>query len=303
MADLPESIRRGLSRAAAPARRAVGAAVETALGRAPDAAAQMTLKQLYRQQALDGRVPALDDVGFKVFSQTDEDGILLFLFAVLGTTSRKVVEICAGNGIECNAANLLVNHGWTGLLVDGDEGQVAQGRRFYADHPHTYVDPPTFVRSWVTRDNVDDIVSAHGFAGDIDLLSLDMDGVDYWIWDALSAARPRVVVCEYQDIAGPERSVTVPYSEDFDARRYPMTGSMPNFAGASLAAFTKLARGKGYRLVGCNRYGYNAFFVRDGLGEDLVPEVSVESCFTHPKVLRGMAERWPLVADLPWVEV
>jgi len=97
--------------------------------------------------------------------------------------------------------------------------------------------------------------------------------------------------------------LTVPYRDDFNAYGYPTTNGMPNFCGASLLAFVKLARVRGYRLVGCNRYGYNAFFVRNPLGTREIPEVSVAECFKHPKVIWGMRERFPTVRDLPWVEV
>lgn len=246
----------------------------------------------------------LREHGFSCFSQTDEDGILLYLFAVLGTTNRLCVEICAGDGIECNTANLIVNHGWHGLLVDGARENIDRGTQFYSSLPDTRIYPPHLAHAWVTRDSVNDLVRNHGFEGEIDLLSLDLDGVDYWIWDALEIISPRVVVTEYQDILGPDRSWTVPYSDDFDASHYPMSpGGVPTFAGASLRAFTMLASGKGYRLVGVNRYGYNAFFVRNDVAGDTVPAVDVADCFSHPKVIEGMAERFPLVADLPWVEV
>ncbi len=268
------------------------------------AAAQIQLSLSYRRLAEAGHpLPRIADTGFKCYSQTDEDGILLFLFSVLGASQKLCVEICAGDGIECNSANLLLNHGWHGLLVDGDRALVERGQNFYRHSPQTYVYPPRFVCSWVTRQGVNELVTANGFAGEIDLLSLDLDGIDYWIWEALEAARPRVVVVEYQDILGPDRNWTVPYSDSFSAARYPMTDGMPNFAGASLGAFVKLGRRKGYRLVGTNRYGYNAFFVRNGLGDHLLPEIDVKTCFTHPKVVWGMRERFPTVKDLPWVEV
>ena len=82
-----------------------------------------------------------------------------------------------------------------------------------------------------------------------------------------------------------------------------MTDGMPNFCGASLPAFVKLARKKGYRLVGCNRLGYNAFFVLNPLGERHLPEIDIRECFKHPKVLWGMKARFPTAKDLPWVEV
>ena len=272
--------------------------------RYPDASSQIRLAMEYRALKESGRaLPDLDCVGFKAFSQTDEDGILLYIFSIIGSPTRKSVEICAGDGLECNTANLIINHGWHGLLVDGDESLVRRGREFYRRNPYTYVYPPTFEHVWITRDNVNDIISKNGFEGEIDLLSLDIDGVDYWIWKALRTVAPRVVVVEYNDIIGPERALTVPYSDAFRARDIPHTPGSPLFIGASLPAFVRLARTKGYRLVGCNRYGYNAFFIRDSLGEKEIPEIDMRDCFRHPKVLSGMKERFPAVKNLPWVEV
>jgi hypothetical protein len=270
----------------------------------PDTAAQIQLMLTYRRLVEEKRpLPRLDEVGFQCHSQADEDGILLFLFSVIGVARKLSVEICAAEGIECNTANLILNHGWHGLLVDGDKTKVAEGIRYFARSKSTYVYPPRFVSAWITRASVNEVLATNAFSGEIDLLSLDLDGMDYWIWEAITAAAPRVVVVEYQDILGPDRSWTVPYADDFSARNYPMTDGMPNFAGASLSAFVKLGRRKGYRLVGVNRYGYNAFFIRNGLGDDALPEIDVRDCFGHPKVQWGMRERFPTVKDLPWVEV
>lgn len=270
----------------------------------PDAASQIQLQLTYQALQESGRaLPPLSQVGFKAFSQADEDGILLYIFSIIGAKSKKAVEICAGNGIECNAANLIINHGWHGLLIDGNEAVVKSGIEFYQENPHTYVYPPTFVHAWITRDNVNEVITKHGFEGEVDLLSIDMDGVDYWIWNAINSIDPKVVIVEYQDIIGPDKALTVPYNDSFNAYEYPMTLGMPNFCGASLAAFVKLAKTKGYRLVGCNRYGYNAFFIKNPLGEKEIPEIDINDCFQHPKVLWGMKERFPTVKDFPWVEV
>ena len=108
------------------------------------------------------------------------------------------------------------------------------------------------------------------------------------------------MVLEYQDIWGPDRAVTVPYHPNFIAE-FGQYG--PDYGGASLAAFYKLGREKGYRLVGCQRYGFNAFFVRSGVGENVLPEISPAECFKHPKVRHGIENRLPGVADKWWVEV
>lgn len=116
-----------------------------------------------------------------------------------------------------------------------------------------------------------------GFLGSIDLLSIDIDGMDYWIWEAIRVISPRVVVVEYQTSWHSEESVTVPYNEGFRA-----DGDY-TYAGASLLAFVRLGKKRGYRLVGCERYCFNAFFLRNGVGEEIFPEVTVAECLRHPK--------------------
>jgi hypothetical protein len=270
----------------------------------PDAASQLLLMHAWRGLVSRGDpLPSLREVGFQAYSQADEDGILLYLFALCGMQSRRCVEICAGAGEQSNSANLILAHGWHGLLVEGDAYLVERGRRFFARHPASRPFPPVYARAWVTRDSVNELVESNGFGGEIDLLSLDLDGVDYWIWEALTACRPRVVVVEYQELLGPEARLTVPYSDAFDGYAQSVTRGMPNFAGASLAAYVALGRRKGYRLVGCNRLCFNAFFVRDDVAPDLLPEVPAQACFGHPKAQQSIRERYPLVAHLDWQQV
>lgn len=242
-------------------------------------ATQVLLGLQYRELVENGRLmPSLSDVEFRVNSQNGEDGILLYLFSLLESPTKTCVELCAGNGVECNTANLIVNHGWRGLLVDGDKANIARARQYYSLPRQTLWYTPTIVETWVTAENVNVLLAEHGFSGAIDLLSLDMDGIDYWVWKALDHVRPRVVVAEFNWCWGPEESKTVPYDPKFHAAIWTPAG--PNlYIGASLAALTKLAREKGYRLVGCQRSGFNAFFVQNGLGEELLPEVSPTQCF------------------------
>lgn len=262
---------------------------------------QLLLASRWKELAARGSpFPDLADVEFRAFSQTGEDGILLYLFSILGTTNRRAVEICAGSGIECNTTNLIVNHGWEGLLFDGNAASIARGREFFRQCRDTRSWPPVLVQAWLTAENVNDLVAKHGYEGDIDLLSLDVDGIDYWLWKALTVIRPRVVILEFQDIIGPDRALTVPYDPQFVSQR---GKHGPDYAGASLMAFVKLGREKGYRLVGAQRYGFNAFFVRNDVGAELLPEVPTSACFTHPRTAMGMRERWPKVKDRPWVEV
>jgi hypothetical protein len=251
---------------------------------------QKLLDHSYRRLAQNRSFPNLCDVGLRCFSQNEEDGLLLYLFSLVGTTNKAVVEICAGDGIECNAANLIINQGWRGLLVDGDERNAERGRRFYARCRDTFFYQPAFVQAWITAENVNEIVLENGFVGDIDLLSLDLDGVDYWVWKALTCIRPRVVLLEFNPRWGPHRAVTVPYKPDFQADLD--LNRAPWCFGASLAAFAKLGRERGYRLAGTNRHGSNALFLRGDVGAGLFPELSPQECFEQSPYLNYWTPDW-----------
>lgn len=259
-------------------------------------AAQVFLRLHYEDLVRRGvkDLPAFADVEFRCHSQNGEDGILLYILSLLGTTNRRVVEICAGSGIECNAANLIINHGWRGLLFDGDPTLIAQGRDFYSKCGTTFLAPPTLVNAWITAENINELVAS--FAGPVDLLSLDLDGNDYWIWQALDVIRPRVVVAEVNAVWGPEKAVSMSYNPEYQLD----FSKQPYRCGASLPAFVKLGKKKGYRLVGMNSLFFNAFFVEDGVGEDLLPEVTAQEClsFWTPGML-GLI----ISGKEPWEEV
>jgi hypothetical protein len=265
---------------------------------AVDTGAQILLALRYGELAREGRaLPSFKQVGFRAFSQYDEDGILLFIFSVIGTTNKQSVEICAGDGIECNSANLIINFGWKALLFDGNQENVNRGMRFYSKHVLTLHDQPKYVNAWIEIENVNQLITQSGVSGEIDLLSIDVDGNDYWLWKAVDCINPRVVVLEYQGGLPSDRAVTIEYRRDYVSRSVSPGG----FAGASLAALTKLAQSKNYRLVGCNRCDLNAFFIRNDLAPDLIPEVKVEECLSHNWSCDP--QRRKALESITWVEV
>ena len=192
---------------------------------------------------------------FRLSSQNQEDGLTLALLHEAGPTTRRFVEI--GSGLSGGNGGFLAREwGWSGLMVDGHQEHMQQvARRFPM---------ATAVAAWVTRDNINQLIAEHGFSGEVDLFSLDLDGSDYWIWDAMTACSARVVILEYNSMFGPERAVTVPYQAEFDRRRH---HSM--YYGASLTALTRVSARKGYRLVAVEPSGVNAFFLR----HDVAPHV------------------------------
>jgi len=262
---------------------------------------QKILSLLYKEHSINNPEPLnFDDVGFKVFCQHNEDGILLYIFSLIGATNRVCVEICAGDGIECNTSNLIINHNWTGLLVEGNEKLVSRANEFYKNHHITKYYPPKILNTWVTKSNVNQLIVDNGIEGEIDLLSLDIDGVDYWIWKEISCILPRVVVLEFNHLWGSKKAVTVPYSDNFVAE---FTEYGSDYAGASLMAFVKLGREKGYKLVGTNNISTNAFFIRNDIECHLLKEISTDKCFRHPRAKFGIENRFPLIKDKEWEEV
>ncbi|WP_445636398.1 Methyltransferase FkbM domain-containing protein [Nostoc sp. DSM 114161] len=262
---------------------------------------QLILMNQYRYLAVTNTLPKFQDVGFHNYSQTDEDGFLLYIFSLIGTTNKKVIEICCGDGIECNAANLIINHGWQGILVDGDIEQLKIGRKIYSFLKTTSNNPPQLVHAWVTSENVNELILNNGFNGEIDLLSLDLDGIDYWLWESINCIKPRVVVLEYNTYWGGEKSVSVPYDPKFTAKI--INGAY--YCGASLRAFVNLGKKLGYRLVGCNTKKFNAFFVSEDVATDILPEVTVDSCLpSFDSFSKSHNEyNFPSIAQLPWEEV
>jgi len=235
--------------------------------------------------------------GIRIFSQFEEDGIALALLASLGDGPRVFVDIGAGDGVfASNCANLAINLGFHGLFIDGNAALVERGRAFYAEHPDTSLYPPVFVNAKVTPATVNDVVASAGFTGEIDFLSIDIDGNDYWVWDALTVVAPRVVLIETHPELG-HRSRVAPYAED----PVHVPGAPAHFLGASPAAMTALAARRGYRLVAANRFGFNLFYVREDLATPTMRSIRPDDVFRHA---RAKARELPesALAGLPFVE-
>ncbi len=244
-----------------------------------------------------------EQVGFNLYSPNYEDGILLYIFSLIGTTNKKCVDIGSGTVTGSTVANLIVNHGFNGLLIDGNDKNIQTARKYYAAHPETKGFQPQAIATMITAENVNGLLKENDFIGEIDLLCLDIDGIDYWVLKAIDVVNPRVIVVEYQDILGPDKAWTVPYKPDFNVSDYPENKLDNNYCGASLRAFVNISKSKGYRLVGCNKGGWNAFFVREGICDKYLPEVPVESCFNYHWNKYGMEKRFPLVKNMEWKEV
>lgn len=212
--------------------------------------------------------------GYKVYSQNDEDGIIAEIFRRIGVTSRTFVEFGVETGLECNTAKLLVD-GWRGLWIEANPKGVRAIRRNL--EPFISDKKLALAHSLVTAENINGLIEQGGLTGEIDLLSIDIDYNDYWIWKAIDIVSPRVVVIEYNASLRPPLSLVVPYrpAGQWD-------GS--NFCGASLEALVRLGATKNYRIVGCSITGVNAFFVRADLcGDRFLEPATAQEHYEPPR--------------------
>jgi hypothetical protein len=240
-------------------------------------------------------------VEYSWLSQNGEDGIIRYLFEQIGFESRWLVEFGFG-AKQCNALRLLLKDGFSGLLMDGSAENVDFFN--YAARKHGIGDRARAVQAFITRDNLEQLITSNGVPRDIDFLSLDVDGNDYWFWKTLECVSPRVVCIEYNAGLGPELRWTVPYDDAFERFAKHPSGF---FLGASLAALESLGRRKGYYLVGCDSTGTNAFFLRDDVSiEGVRPLTPGEAFRPHANWLgRGIseAEQLAIMRELPYEEV
>jgi hypothetical protein len=222
---------------------------------------------------------------FRLWSQNEEDGIIVGLLEHAGVTDRRFIEIGSGRS-GGNAALLAYECGWSGLMIDIVPEVIEQLRVRFAHNSGV-----VGVAAAVSAQNINQLLSDHGFTGEVDLLSIDIDSYDYWVLEALTVVSPRLLVVEYQADLGRERSLTIRPDAS-------LNGIPKAYRGASLAALEKLARRKGYRLVVCDPTGTNAFFLRDDVAPS-VPGVSAAKAYRPATDRLSMQESSAAAAAVP----
>jgi hypothetical protein len=248
--------------------------------------------------------------GFRVFSQNDEDGILLRIFSHIGQTNQYVIEIgsnCSGShlGIPENlSTNLIVNHGWHGVIFDIDQIESDRTRYFFArDHAtkhfhvttngqHGYFSP-LIIQQAISPENIDQVLLDAHAETEPDLMVIDIDGGDYAVMRSMSAVRPRVLVVEFEKRFR-ERYSVVQFDNTQFGKRWPQSGT------TSLLAWEKLLSGLGYTLCAIGSCGFNAFFIRSDISANKFSSLTSVMAFdTHPIFSKVPEEFW-LLPDDSW---
>ncbi len=249
---------------------------------------------------------SLEEAEFQVFSQRGEDGILQYIISKMDIPNRVFVEFGVENYTESNTRFLLINNHWSGLVIDGSEQNIEYIQNDYIYWKYDL----RAVHSFITKENINDLINDYTKTEDIGLLSVDIDGNDYWVWEAINCIKPRIVMCEYNSAFGAHHKVSVPYRDDFTR-----TGAHYSqlYFGASLPAFCYLADRKGYDFIGTAGAGVNAFFVRRDLSSPFrkcsLPDDFRASANRDSRGRGGEltflahGERLPVIKELPLVDV
>ena len=201
------------------------------------------------------QITSLRDIEFSVYSSAGEDGIIEYLISKVNIQNHVFVEFGVEKYTESNTRFLLKNRNWRGLVLDANQQNIDYIRQ---DDIYWKYDLEA-VCAFITAENINELIRGSGIEGDIGLLSIDIDGNDYWVWKAIEVANPRIVVCEFNSVFGVKHAITIPYDPGFVRTRAHHSNL---YFGASLLALYELGLEKGYQFVGCNSVGTNAFFVR-----------------------------------------
>ena len=223
-----------------------------------------------------GGVRSLKDAEFKVFSQWGDDGLIQYLVSTLDIANEYFVEFGVEDYRESNTRFLMMNNNWSGMVMDASPKNIEA--IVHSEYFWKYELKATC--AFIERGNINELLVEAGVGGEIGLLHIDIDGNDYWIWDAIEVVDPVIVIVEYNSVLGIDRAITIPYQEAFTRT----TAHFSNlFYGTSLKALGHLAGRKGYAFVGCNRAGNNAYFVRRDKLNPRVGEMAVEEGFVQSK--------------------
>lgn len=240
-------------------------------------------KTLVNQVKQRGIYHDIQDAEFSVFSQFGDDGIIQYLVHQIKPKNQTFIEFGTQNYRESNTRFLLMNNNWKGLIIEGDSSCI----EFVKQEQIYWKYDLTAVNHFIDKDNINQIFMENGFSGEIGLLSIDIDGNDYWIWECINTVNPVIVIAEYNSVFGPDYAITVPYDPAF----YRTNAHHSNlYWGCSLKALYLLAETKGYVFVGTNSNGNNAHFVRkDKVGK--LPSIGIQTGYTESRFRESRDEQ------------
>lgn len=212
------------------------------------------------------QIKDISEVEWRVFSQWGDDGIIDWLVSRIENVPQTFVEFGVENYRESNTRFLLQHRNWRGFIIDGSKEHIADIEQQDISWRHWLKAKCAFI----TAENINSLLKDAGFGEKVGLLSIDIDGNDYWIWEKIDHIDPIIVVVEYNAVFGDVHPISVPYDPQFVRSKAHYSY---NFYGASLPAFKHLAEKKGYTFIGTNSHGVNAYFVKNSHANDLTKAI------------------------------
>ena len=217
----------------------------------------------------------IQDYEFKVFSQWGEDGIIQHLVNTINIKYKTFIEFGTEDFSESNCRFLMMKDNWSGFVIDGSEKNIKKIQRSYYFWKYDL----QAIHAFIDRENINQLLSKSGFHQDLGILSIDIDGNDYYILEAITLYKPRILICEYNAVFG-LAPIAVPYDPKFQRTKKHFSNL---YFGASLSAITNLAESKGYSLVGTNSTCGNAFYVRNDVMNERLQQFGAQEIFEPSK--------------------
>jgi hypothetical protein len=216
------------------------------------------------------------DYEIKIFSQWGEDGIIQHLIEHIDIKNKTFIEFGVENFSESNCRFLMMNNNWSGFVIDGNKNNIKDLKSSYYFWKYEL----TAISEFITKENINDLLDISNFDKDLGILSIDIDGNDYYILDAIKKYKPRILITEFNSNFDFNEAISVPYDKNF--YRFDKCSS-GIYWGASLKAFIYLAAKKGYKFIGTNTSACNAFFVKNEFVPDHLKNIDEESFYNNSK--------------------
>ena len=206
-------------------------------------------------------IEKIEDIEFKIFSQFGDDGIIQFLIDKLEIDYeyQNFVEFGVEDYSEANTKFLLLNNNWSGLILDSSNENIENIKKknfFWKFELEA-------IKSFISKENINSIITNSNInRKKIGILSIDIDGNDYWVWKEINVIDPLIVIVEYNSTFGFEKKISIPYKQDFERSKAHHSNL---YWGASIEALKFLAKQKGYKFLTTNSAGNNAYFIKENI--------------------------------------
>ena len=231
------------------------------VGKSSDEFKKLTLGKLLIERNKSKKIEKIEDIEFKIFSQFGDDGIIQFLIDKLEIDYeyQNFIEFGVEDYSEANTKFLLLNNNWSGLILDSSNENIENIKK----NNFFWKFDLEAIECFIKKENINSIITnSNIYKKKIGILSIDIDGNDYWVWKEINVIDPLIVIVEYNSSFGFEKKVSIPYNQSFERSKAHHSNL---YWGASIEALKFLAAQKGYNFLTTNSAGNNAYFIKKNL--------------------------------------